>query len=222
MAEKNNPLEVDIFYKLPKILFNHNTIINTQTGEVVELNVSDIVLYSYMLDQYTSYKKSGNDFFESTQSIADKCSHLSDKTIRRSLVRLKSAGLIEVGKKSTSGQWASNLYTVYSVDELLRTGHIALPEAVEPEEAEVISPEPVVITAEPAAMPTPEEGLSQYFLKYFAAGQLSKCLDFTAAMTEFKKLIDAERGTSVNIPLGFTEHLILNHPHVYDSWGIPF
>ncbi|WP_052130580.1 helix-turn-helix domain-containing protein [Erwinia typographi] len=175
------------------------------------------MIYSYLL----SLSRTFDAVYPEMETIAARLNIGSRQVAMRHIDDLETWGWIK--RKNRAG--TSNIYLIKPLKDVLN-GDLFIPNETEAlgnnSKSLEPQPEPVVITAEPAAMPTPEEGLSQYFLKYFDAGKLSKCLDFTAAMTEFKKLIDAERGTSVNIPQGFTEHLILNHPHVYDSWGIPF
>jgi hypothetical protein len=217
MKTRNNKSDFDLFYKLPKILFQHSTILNTSTGEHIELKMSDVMLYTYMLDQFTSYKKSGNKFFESILAIANKCSHLSESTVKRSLNQLKSAGLIEIGEKKGRGRWASNLYTVHSISDLLRDGSISFPVD------EIETPDDIIrLPQEPAQPVTSEQGLAFYFMQYSDENKFASCSGITEAMRTFHQLLETKRGKAIKIPPGFIEYINKNHPQVYDQWEVPF
>lgn len=89
-------------------------ITNTETGETLEWNMGDRVVYCWMLSEYESFRKLGNPMYHNIDTIAARLA-LSTKTIERHIKTLDRIGLITKTKVKVQGGVYSNNYVVHDV-----------------------------------------------------------------------------------------------------------
>lgn len=102
----------DLWYESEKRLRHADAVINKNTGDIVKIDNNNLhTLHEYMLDQYNSYTRIGETYFESQINIGIKCRIKDPKTLRKYFKILISLNLLEIiGKKGRS-----DVYRVYSV-----------------------------------------------------------------------------------------------------------
>lgn len=89
-------------------------ITNTETGETLEWNMADRVVYCWMLSEYENFRKLGNTMYHNIDTIAGRFA-LSTKTIERHIKTLDRIGLITKTKVKVQGGVYSNNYVVHDV-----------------------------------------------------------------------------------------------------------
>ena len=97
------------FTKLYAPVMMATSITNVETAVVVEFNIYDKVIYSYVHQQSLWFKEYDKVLFESQDSVA-RCLGIDRKTVNKSLKKLESVGAIVKKKQAVNG----SIKTTYS------------------------------------------------------------------------------------------------------------
>ena len=97
------------FLQLDKELLTADAIYNIYTKKVVEINITDKILYTFFLDRYKFWESKKALFFDSIESISEK-TKCCPRTINRFLKEFVYAGIISRKKEDRKN--------VYSVEDI--------------------------------------------------------------------------------------------------------
>lgn len=115
------------FLQLDKELLTADVIYNIYTKKVVEINITDKILYTFFLDRYKFWESQKALFFDSIESISEK-TKCCPRTINRFLKEFVYAGIISKRKEDRK-----NVYCVEDVFEDARWELVWSKPAVKPQ-----------------------------------------------------------------------------------------
>lgn len=100
--------------KLEKQLLKVVLVKNTMTGEEVKWSHTHTLLFLYMNDRYSHFKRQGGEFFDNQENIAVETG-ISLAVVKRRLKDFYRLGVMRTEKKKLTGFVFSNSYTVLDI-----------------------------------------------------------------------------------------------------------
>nr|WP_152029930.1 helix-turn-helix domain-containing protein [Pseudomonas sp. LPH1] len=94
----------DYFLSIPHHLLQARGFVSRTTGEVLDLSLTELVIFQWMKGCYDSYKKIGNPYHESQRSIANAC-RVSREVVIRVMKLFEQHGYLDKEKKWDGCNW---------------------------------------------------------------------------------------------------------------------
>ena len=127
------------FLQLDKELLTADAIYNIYTKKVLEINITDKILYTFFLDRYKFWESQKALFFDSIESISEK-TKCCPRTINRFLKEFVYAGIISKRKEDRK-----NVYSVEDVFEDARWELVVSKPAAKPQRCPPVDSAPVTM-----------------------------------------------------------------------------